>query len=172
MAKRHSAGLLVYRTKNGRLEVLIARMDGPWFKNKEKGAWSIPKGEYSEDEDPKKTALREFKEELSLEPPTGEWYELGEVEQSNNKVVTAWAVEGDIDASHTKSNTTKREWPPHSGKIIEWPEIEKAEWFALDEAAKRLVTAQVEFLERLAQKLGQEFKLNEEDPVQSQQSLL
>jgi predicted NUDIX family NTP pyrophosphohydrolase len=158
--KRQSAGLLVYRTRDRRLEVLIAHMGGPWFKNKDKGAWSIPKGEYSEDEDPKETAKREFKEELSLDPPKAEWHNLGTVEQKNNKRVVAWAVEGDMDVSNIKSNLTKGEWPPRSGKIIEWPEIDKAAWFTPSEAAKRLVTAQVEFLQRLAEKLGVDFDSN------------
>lgn len=146
-------------------------MGGPWFKSKDKGAWSIPKGEYREGEDPKKTAEREFKEELSLSPPDGEWIDLGSVEQSNKKIVNAWAIEGDLDVSDTKSNFVKGEWPPKSGKIIEWPEIDKADWFSLDDAAKRLVSAQIEFLHRLSKKLGQQF--NQKVDVESlQQSLL
>ena len=129
-------------------------MGGPWFRSKDKGAWSIPKGEYSEGEDPKKTARREFKEELSLDVPSGQWTDLGTVQQKNNKTVVAWAVQGDLDASRIKSNTARGEWPPRSGKIVEWPEIDKAGWFSLNEAAQKLISAQAEFLERLAKKLN------------------
>ena len=169
--KKQSAGLLVYRKKDGRLEVLIIHNGGPWFKNKDKGFWSIPKGEY-EDEDPKETASREFKEELSLELPSGKWLNLGTVRQKSGKIVVAWALEGDVDATHIKSNTVKKEWPPRSGKMMEWPEVDKAGWFALKEASVKLNPAQVEFLERLAKKLGQKFESNESEPDPSQQTLL
>ena len=169
--KKHSAGLLVYKTKNNRLEVLIIHNGGPWFRKKDKGYWSIPKGEY-ENEDPKKTAKREFKEELSLNLPLGEWLDLGTVEQKGGKIVVAWAVEGDLDARHIKSNTVKKEWPPRSGKIMEWPEVDKAGWFGLKEASEKLNPAQVEFLERLADKLGQKFEPDETGTKPSQQSLL
>ncbi|HLG91055.1 MAG TPA: NUDIX domain-containing protein [Candidatus Saccharimonadales bacterium] len=152
--KKQSAGLLVYRTKNGQLEVLIIHNGGPWFKNKDKGYWSIPKGEFSEKEDPKGTAKREFKEELSLDLPSGDWLDLGTVKQKSGKIVIAWAVEGDIDTSHIKSNTVKKEWPPRSGKIMEWPEVDKAEWFTLEKASEKINAAQIEFLKRLANRLG------------------
>lgn len=155
MAKQ-AAGLLVYRRSNSELEVLIVHNGGPWFKNKDKGFWSIPKGEY-EVEEPKEAALREFKEELSLEPPPGEWMDLGEIKQKGGKVVVAWAVEGDIDVSHFRSNTVKKEWPPRSGKLVEWPEIDKAEWFNLEKASEKLNPAQIDFLKRLADKLGVHF---------------
>src|SRR3989337_2139739 len=98
MAKKQSAGVLVYRRKNGDVEVLIVHNGGPWFQNKDKGFWSIPKGEY-EKENPKETARREFQEELGLDLPAGEWLDLGTVKQKSGKVVTAWAVEGDVKAS-------------------------------------------------------------------------
>ncbi|HEY5550116.1 MAG TPA: NUDIX domain-containing protein [Candidatus Saccharimonadales bacterium] len=154
--KKQSAGLLVYRIKNGQLEVLIIHNGGPWFKNKDKGFWSIPKGEYA-DEDPKETARREFNEELSLGVPGGEWLDLGTVEQKGGKTVIAWAVEGNVDVSRIKSNTVRKEWPPRSGKILEWPEVDKAKWFTLTRASEKINAAQVEFLKRLAEKLGVDF---------------
>jgi predicted NUDIX family NTP pyrophosphohydrolase len=171
--KKHSAGLLVYRKRDGQLEVLIAHMGGPWWAKKDKGAWSIPKGEYSEGEDPKQTAEREFKEELGLDPPTGKWLELGTVDQKNNKTVIAWAVEGDMDVRHISSNTFKAEWPPRSGKTQEFPEIDRAGWFTLGEAAKKLIPEQVEFLKRLADKLdvGFDTKSASEEDKPKQNSL-
>jgi len=169
--KKQSAGLLVYRMKNEHPEVLIIHNGGPWFKNKDKGFWSIPKGEY-DDEDPKETAKREFKEELSLGLPAGEWLDLGTVQQKSGKIVAAWAVEGEVDASHIKSNIVRKEWPPGSGKIMEWPEVDKAEWFTLEEASEKLNPAQVEFLERLAEKLEREFDIEESGPESTQQVLL
>ncbi|MBI4033720.1 NUDIX domain-containing protein [Candidatus Saccharibacteria bacterium] len=169
--KKQSAGLLVYRTRDGQLEALLIHNGGPWFKNKDKGYWSIPKGEY-EDEDPKETAKKEFKEELSLDLPTGKWLSIGTVKQKSGKIVIAWAAEGDIDTSHIESNTVKKEWPPRSGKIMEWPEVDKAEWFTLERAAEKINPAQVEFLNRLADKLGQKFSPGEEKPKLNQQALL
>lgn len=169
--KRQSAGLLIYRIKNGHPEVLIAHMGGPFHAKKDFGHWSIPKGEYAEGEDSKEVARREFKEELGREAPEGKWLDLGNVEYSNKKTVTAWAVEGDLDVAHIHSNTFKLEWPPRSGKIQEFPEIDRAGWFRLSEAAKKLIPAQVEFLKRLAEKIGQGFKTDEE-PKSDQQALL
>lgn len=158
---KKSAGLLVYREKNGYIEVLIAHMGGPWFAKKDNGAWSIPKGEYDENEKPIEVAKREFSEELGKQPPEGDFEELGSIEQKNNKQVIAWAVKGDVDVSKTTSNTFKTEWPPRSGKIQEFPEIDRAGWFSVPEAACKLVPAQVKFLERLANKLGQGFDSTE-----------
>lgn len=160
---KKSAGILVYRAKEDQLEVLIAHMGSPWWAKKDKGAWSIPKGEY-EDEEPLAAAKREFKEELGLEAPAGEYIELGEIKQKNNKLVTAWAVEADVDVSRTRSNTFKLEWPPRSGQIQEYPEIDRAEWFGLAEAAVKIIPEQATFLERLAKKLGADFKLGKSDP--------
>jgi predicted NUDIX family NTP pyrophosphohydrolase len=164
--KKQSAGLLVYRHRNGQVEVLIAHMGAPWWAKKDAGAWSIPKGEYS-DEDPKETARREFSEELGLEPPEGKWLKLGTIEQKNNKNVIAWAVEGDLVVSNIKSNTFKMEWPPRSGKMQEFPEIDRAGWFTLSEAAKKIIPAQIEFLERLADKLDVDIAPPPELPSQS-----
>lgn len=159
--KKQAAGLLVYRRKDASIEVLIIHNGGPWFKNKDKGFWSVPKGEYT-DEDPQDAAKREFKEELSIEPPSGKWLDLGTIEQKGGKVVAAWAVEGDLDVRHFKSNTVKKEWPPRSGRIMEWPEVDKAEWFKIEEASKKLNQAQVAFLERLSDKLGIAFDASAE----------
>lgn len=132
----------------------MAHMGSPWWAKKDKGAWSIPKGEYQEGEDPLKNAKREFREELSLEPPPGDYIELGEIKQNNNKKVTAWAIEADLDVSNIKSNTFTTEWPPRSGKQAEFPEIDKAEYMNLETAGQKLVPGQAELLDRLAGKLG------------------
>lgn len=148
--KRHSAGIIVYRTKNGEPEVLLAHMGAPWWAKKDIGAWTIPKGEVEESEDPFQTAKREFGEELGLPLPDGQFIELGSIEQNNNKTVTAWAVAADMDVSEIKSNTFKAEWPPKSGKTQEFPEIDKAAWFSLAKAAQKSVKGQAELFERLA----------------------
>jgi predicted NUDIX family NTP pyrophosphohydrolase len=152
--KKQSAGLLVYRLKDSGPEVLIAHMGGPFHAKKDAGHWSIPKGEYEDGEDPKEVARREFNEELGKAVPDGEWIELGKIEYKNGKEVVVWAVEGDLDVSQTTSNTFELEWPPRSGKIQEFPEIDRAAWFSLPEAAAKLIPAQAEFMERLANKLN------------------
>ena len=170
---KYSAGLLIYRKKSNQIEVLIAHMGAPWWAKKDVGAWSIPKGEYSDTEDPEATAEREFEEELGIKPPQGERYELGVIKQNNNKNVVAWALEGDLDVRHTTSNTFKVEWPPRSGKIQEFPEIDRADWFSLEEAAQKLIPAQVEFLQRLAEKLGVKFNPSgHEEPDKPKQNTL
>jgi len=169
--KKQSAGLLVYRKKAGKLEVLIAHMGGPFHAKKDAGHWSIPKGEYEEGEEPKEVAKREFNEELGKDIPKGDWLELGTVEYKNTKQVAAWAVEGDLDVKQIRSNTFKMEWPPRSGNIQEFPEIDRAGWFSLAEAAKKLIPAQVELLERLAEKIGVTLEPAEEGK-QNQQTLL
>lgn len=167
MAKKQSAGLVVYRKTAGSVEVLIVHIGGPWMAKKDKGAWSIPKGEYTENEDPLKTAYREFKEELSKEPPTGETASLGTVDQKNNKTVIAWAVEGDIDLSGAKSNTVQIEWPPKSGQMQEFPEVDKPGWYSLEIAAEKLIPAQVPLLQRLAEHLKIDFKPTAVEPQQN-----
>jgi predicted NUDIX family NTP pyrophosphohydrolase len=148
--KKHSAGLLVYRLKNDEPEVLIAHMGGPFHAKKDVGHWSIPKGEFDEDQDPMETARREFGEELGKSVPVGDWQELGSIKYKNGKEVMVWAVEGDLDVSEIKSNTFKLEWPPRSGKVQEFPEIDRAGWFSLPVAASKLIPEQTAFLERLA----------------------
>jgi predicted NUDIX family NTP pyrophosphohydrolase len=148
--KAHSAGLVVYRLASGQPEVLLAHMGGPFHAKKDDGHWSIPKGLIDEGEEPLAAAKREFTEELNLAPPDGRYIELGDVEQHNNKLVTAWAVEADPDISDIKSNTFEIEWPPRSGKTQEFPEIDRAGWFGLAEAARKCVPGQAGLFERLA----------------------
>jgi predicted NUDIX family NTP pyrophosphohydrolase len=169
--KKQSAGLLVYRLRDSQPEVLIAHMGGPFHAKKDAGHWSIPKGEYDDGEDPLATAQREFKEELGQEPPEGKFVELDTIKQKNNKTVIVWAVEGDLDVSDIKSNTFEMEWPPKSGRMQEFPEIDKAEWYSLTQAAQKLIPAQAEFLKRLAGKLEVTFEASEPS-AQSQQGSL
>jgi predicted NUDIX family NTP pyrophosphohydrolase len=153
MPKR-SAGLLVYRRSDDGLEVLLVHPGGPFWARKDDGAWSIPKGEYEPSEDPLEVALREFEEELGAEPPdsTGE-LTLGELRQPSGKVVSAWAVEGDVDVSDVRSNMFEMEWPPRSGRTQEFPEVDRAGWFSPDQARRKLLRGQVGFLDRLAEQL-------------------
>lgn len=144
-----SAGILVHRLRNGAVEVLLVHPGGPLWARRDAGAWSIPKGEYSDGEDPLAAARREFQEELGTSVPEGELVELGEVRQRSGKRVLAWAVPGDVDASAAHSNTFELEWPPRSGRRIEVPEIDRAEWFGLEEARRRINPAQTELLDRL-----------------------
>ena len=145
-----SAGLLVYRRTGGELEVLIVHPGGPFWAKKDDGAWSVPKGEYEPDEDPLGVALREFEEEIGAEPPDhATAVSLGELRQPSGKVVRAWAVEGDLDVSEVRSNTFEMEWPPRSGRTQEFPEVDRAGWFGLEEARRKLLRGQVGFLDRL-----------------------
>ena len=153
MAKR-SAGILLYRVAGGAPEVLLVHPGGPYWARKDAGAWSIPKGEYEDGEDPQSCALREFDEETGVELPPGELAELGSVKQKSGKVVTAWAAEGDLDAGAVTSNTFTMEWPPRSGTTAEFPEVDRAGWFEIETAREKLVPAQTEFLDRLLERLG------------------
>jgi predicted NUDIX family NTP pyrophosphohydrolase len=151
---KRSAGILLHRTAAGAPEVLLVHPGGPYWARKDAGAWSIPKGEYEDGEDPRACALREFEEELGVALPTGELAELGSVKQKGGKVVTAWAAEGDLDADSVASNTFTMEWPPRSGRTAEFPEIDRAGWFEIEAAREKLVPAQTEFLDRLLERLG------------------
>ena len=153
MAQR-SAGILLYRVAGGAPEVLLVHPGGPYWARKDAGAWSIPKGEHEDGEDPQSCALREFEEETGVELPPGELAELGSVKQKSGKVVTAWAAEGDLDAGAVTSNTFTMEWPPRSGTTAEFPEIDRAGWFEIETAREKLVPAQTEFLDRLLERLG------------------
>ena len=133
--------------------MLIVHPGGPFWARKDAGAWSIPKGEYAEGEDPQACALREFEEETGTALPEGALIELGTAKQRSGKVVTAWAAEGDLDADAIKSNEFEMEWPPRSGRMQSFPEVDRAGWFGLDEAAGRLNPAQAVFLERLREQL-------------------
>jgi predicted NUDIX family NTP pyrophosphohydrolase len=150
---RRSAGLLLYRVRDGGPEVLIGHMGGPFWAKKDEGAWSIPKGEYDDAEEPLAAARREFEEELGSRPPDGEALALGEVRQSSGKRVTAWAVEGDFDASEIHSNTFEMEWPPRSGRTELFPEIDRAEWVDLPTARRKLVKGQVALVDELERAL-------------------
>jgi predicted NUDIX family NTP pyrophosphohydrolase len=148
-----SAGILLYRRRSRILEVFLVHPGGPYWKNKDLGAWSIPKGEYEANDDPLAAAKREFEEETGFAAPMGEWTSLSEVKLSSGKVVTAWAVEGDCDADAVRSNSFSMEWPPKSGKMQEFPEVDRAGWFALPEAQEKIHPAQLEFLDRLVSRL-------------------
>jgi predicted NUDIX family NTP pyrophosphohydrolase len=143
-----SAGLLMYRLRAGHLEVLLAHPGGPFFANKDLGAWTIPKGLVDEDEDQLAAARREFEEETGAKPE-GDFVPLGEVRQKGGKTVVAWAFEGDLDPAAITSNTFKKEWPPRSGRWQTFPEIDRAAFFSLDEARTKINPAQAEFLSRL-----------------------
>jgi predicted NUDIX family NTP pyrophosphohydrolase len=151
-----SAGLLLYRGHGDGLEVLLVHPGGPLWAKRDAGAWSIPKGEYSDGEDPLAAALREFEEELGTPPPRrsdGDPEDLGEIRQKSGKRVHAWALAGDLDASAVTSNTFELEWPPRSGKRIEIPEVDRAEWFGLDAAREKINSGQAPLLDRLVELL-------------------
>jgi predicted NUDIX family NTP pyrophosphohydrolase len=148
-----SAGILLYRRAPA-LEVFIAHMGGPFWARKDAGAWSIPKGEYDEGEDPAAVAVREFTEELGNPPPDGPTLALGSARQST-KTVTVFARPGDFDAAAADSNTFTLQWPPRSGRFQEFPEVDRAGWFDLPTAAGKLVKGQVVFLARLADRLAE-----------------
>lgn len=147
--KMQSAGLLLFRGSKDGLEVFLVHPGGPFWARKDAGAWSIPKGEYSDDEDALAAAQREFQEETGV-AVDGDFISLGEVKQAGGKVVKAWAVKHELDPASLKSNTFSLEWPPRSGKIREFPEVDSGAWFSLDEARGKIVKAQEQFLTRLA----------------------
>ena len=146
MAKR-SAGLLLYRRRPD-LEVFLVHPGGPFWKNKDEGAWSIPKGEYAEGEEPLAAALREFEEETGTKPD-GAFVPLGEIRQAGGKIVTAWAVEGDLDEAAIRSNTFTVELPRGSGRMVEFPEVDRAAWYPLAEARRKILSGQIDLLDRL-----------------------
>ena len=157
MAKKQSAGILLYRFKDGKLQVLIAHPGGPFFAKKDEGNWSIPKGLYEDNGDPFEAAKREYEEEIGAPAPSSPYIELGEIKRKDGKTICAWAAEGDVDESKVRSSTFEIQWPPKSGKKQEFPEIDKALWFNLDSASQKLQPAQVEFLKRLAKQLNISF---------------
>jgi predicted NUDIX family NTP pyrophosphohydrolase len=147
---KRSAGILLHRVRDGVREVLLVHPGGPFWASKDAGAWSIPKGEYDEGDDPRSCALREFEEELGTPLPAGaELTELGSVKLKSGKQITAYAVEGDLDADAITSNTFTMEWPPRSGRTREFPEVDRAGWFDLERAREKLNPAQAELLVRL-----------------------
>lgn len=147
MAKQ-SAGLVVYRQRDGNIEVLLVHPGGPFWKNKDAGAWSIPKGEFTEGEESLEVAKREFQEEIGVSI-NGSFHPLEPIKQRSGKTVYAWAVEADPDVSHVNSNTFTIEWPPRSGKQQEFPEVDRAEWFLLDAAMGKINDGQRELLRQL-----------------------
>jgi predicted NUDIX family NTP pyrophosphohydrolase len=152
---KRSAALLVYRRGgDGGLEVLIGHMGGPFWARKEARAWSIPKGEYDEAEEPLAAARREFEEEMGSPAPGGAVADLGEQRQPGGKVIVTYAVEGDLDLSGFRSNTFTMEWPRGSGQVREFPELDRAEWMSLGRARDMLVTGQVPILDALRDRLG------------------
>ncbi|GAA5170823.1 MULTISPECIES: NUDIX domain-containing protein [Amycolatopsis] len=154
MSPKQSAGILLYRKTDGELEVLLGHMGGPFWARKDAGGWSLPKGEYEPDETPEAAARREFAEELGIPVPEGELVDLGAVKQSGGKVVTVWALEGDLDPAQVVPGTFEMEWPKGSGKLCEFPEMDRFGWFRLPEAREKLLKSQHPFLERLAEAVG------------------
>jgi predicted NUDIX family NTP pyrophosphohydrolase len=144
----------LYRGSEDALEVLLVHPGGPFWARRDDGAWSVPKGELDDGDDPVLTAAREFREELGQDPPLEGWAELGEVRQSGAKRVLAWAVRGDLDVAHITSNTFEIEWPPRSGRRTTFPEVDRAEWFGIHVATRKLVGAQAAFIERLVALVG------------------
>ncbi len=151
MTGKRSAGLLLFRHTDDGLQVLLGHMGGPFFARRDAGAWTVPKGEYEPDEPAWDAARREFQEELGLAPPDGDAVALGEVRQTNGKIVTAWAIEADLDPATVVPGTFRMEWPPKSGRVQEFPELDRVEWLGLDRAREVIVTAQSAFLDRLAE---------------------
>ena len=152
MRSRRSAGLLLYRIREAAIEVLLVHPGGPYWKNKDEGAWSIPKGEFLPEEDPLAAARREFFEETGV-AIEGELRALKPLRQPGGKIVHAWAVEADLDPATVVSNTFEIEWPPRSGRLQSFPEIDRGAWFSLPEARRKILRGQVPLLEELAQML-------------------
>ncbi len=152
MPAKTSAGILLYRWRDT-VEVLLVHPGGPFWARKDEGAWFIVKGEVEPDEDLLAAAEREFGEELGLALPAGERIPLGSLKNKSGKLIHAWAVEGDLDVSGIRSNTCQIEWPPRSGKRIEIPEVDRAEFFSIEQALGKMSPAEQEFLRRLAERM-------------------
>jgi predicted NUDIX family NTP pyrophosphohydrolase len=159
---KQSAGLLLFREVSGHLEVLLVHPGGPLWARKEEGAWSIPKGEFEDNEDPLAAAKREFEEETGF-TADGEIISLEPVRQPSGKLVYAWAIKRDLDPCQLKSNTFSLEWPPKSGRYQELPEIDRAAWFAIEEASRRILKGQAAFLVQLQAKLGGPHRFSKQD---------
>lgn len=145
---KQSAGILLYRKKEAQMQIFLVHPGGPFFKNKDDGSWSIPKGEFLEGDDPLAAAKREFEEETG-ETIAGEFIPLNPIRQKGGKTVHAWAVEGDIEHTTIKSNHFEIEWPPRSGKQQSFPEIDRADWFDIDAAKVKINSAQTGFIDEL-----------------------
>lgn len=153
MAAKQSAGLLLYKKTSDGYQVLLGHPGGPFWAHRDNGAWSIPKGEFADGEEPLKAARREFSEEMGSDAPEGPVMELGSAKMSNGKVVHVWALEADYDVATFRSNSFEMEWPPKSGRKQEFPELDRASWFTIAAARQKLVKGQVPLLERLAELL-------------------
>jgi predicted NUDIX family NTP pyrophosphohydrolase len=149
---RKSAGILLYRFQKDGVEVFLVHPGGPFWVNKDLGSWSVPKGEYNDDEDALKAAQREFQEETGLSIQ-GNFIELGEVRQPSGKRVRVWALENDQEVENIRSNTFQLEWPPKSGKIQEFPEVDRGGWFSIPEARQKILKGQFPFLDKLEEKI-------------------
>lgn len=147
MAKKNSAGLLLYRRRD-ELEVFLVHPGGPFWAKKDLGSWSLPKGEIEEGEQPLQVAKREFTEETGL-PIDGEFRQLEPLKQRGGKVVHAWAIEADCDAAQIRSNMFSMEWPPKAGRMQQFPEVDRAQWFSISEARKRILASQLGFIDQL-----------------------
>jgi predicted NUDIX family NTP pyrophosphohydrolase len=154
MAKKLSAGIMLYRRRNEKVQVFLVHPGGPFWARKDEGVWSIPKGEYGEGEDPLITATREFFEETGAQV-NGPFQFLSPLKQPSGKIISAWAVEGDLDENQVKSNTFSLEWPPRSGRIQEFPEVDRGAWFDLSTARTKLLIGQRSFLDQLQNLLAE-----------------
>jgi predicted NUDIX family NTP pyrophosphohydrolase len=150
-----SAGILLYRKRGPALEVFLIHPGGPFWRNKDAGAWSIPKGEYQTGDDSLEAAKREFLEETGF-AVTGEFISLGEIKQPGGKIVKAWALEGDCSPAALRSNTFSMEWPPKSGRQQEFPEVDRGGWFTLDNAKRLILKGQLGFIDKLVERTGGE----------------
>jgi predicted NUDIX family NTP pyrophosphohydrolase len=155
MPGKRSAGVLVYRRRSGACEVFLVHPGGPFWQSRDLGAWSIPKGEVRPDEEPLDAARREFVEETGVEI-SGDFRSLAPIRQPGGKTIHAWAVEGDCDPAAIRSNAFATEWPPHSGHVREFPEVDRADWFLIDEAQQRITKGQRGFLDQLLQHLDRD----------------
>ena len=151
---KNSAGLLMYRFREGALEVFLVHPGGPFWVKKDLGAWSIPKGEFDPGEDPLEAARREFQEETGF-VANGPFRPLAPVKQGSGKIVTAWACEGDCDEARIKSNTFSLEWPPNSGRQQDFPEVDRAAWLGIEAARERILKGQAPLIDQLWKLLGQ-----------------
>jgi predicted NUDIX family NTP pyrophosphohydrolase len=154
VAAKRSAGILLFRQVDPGIEVLLGHMGGPWWARRDAGGWSVPKGEYEPGEQPEAAARREFHEELGVAVPAGQLIDLGEVRQRSGKVVTVWAIEGEFDPADLLPGTFELEWPTGSGRIQQFPELDRVDWLDVESARTKIVAGQQPFLDRLLTHLG------------------
>lgn len=153
---KRSAGLLLHRTRDGVLEVLLGHPGGPYFARKDDGVWTIPKGEVDPGEDELAAAHREFTEEIGIAPPVSDPLPLGETVQSNGKVAVVWALQGDLDVTEISCNLFEMEWPPRSGRRQSFPELDRAGWFDVETARRKAFASQQPFFDRLLEALARD----------------